>query len=220
MKNPVAAVRTDGRPSRITVGASARIAAGASARIIAGASAGASEDEPPEACSSSSPPYGKGRMSVRLVLPAAVGWQDSAPKALRFLTASAIPIGIAATVVLIAVLLLRRLVVRRHLAQRVSYDLLPTTTFSPNTEDVLRFAAQLARARPAASRLLPRRAASVRLRWHTGPDDLLRLTLEGPTNAASVLRHRTYAAVEIRKADPRATLAASHAAEAEPGSTG
>jgi RNA polymerase sigma factor (sigma-70 family) len=47
--------------------------------------------------------------------------------------------------VLLAGRYLRQIVVRRHLARRVSYDLLPSTSFDPSAEDVARFAHQLAR---------------------------------------------------------------------------
>jgi hypothetical protein len=205
----IAAPGPHGQGRRASAGADA----GAGVRASAGTSGDVGGDRPRVGSSSSSAGRGKGWRPVRLVLPAAVGWQDSAPKALRFLTASAIPIGIAATVVLIAVWVLGRLAARRHLARRVAYDLLPATTFSPNAEDVLRFAAQLARTRPVASRLIPRRASSVRLRWHTNADGLLTLRLEGPASAASVLRHQTYAAVELRKAGSDASGPATSSPE-------
>jgi hypothetical protein len=54
--------------------------------------------------------------------------------------------------------------VRKELARRVTYDLLPSASFDPSAEDVARFAHQLARTRPAVAWLRSRRGAAVRIR--------------------------------------------------------
>lgn len=127
-----------------------------------------------------------------------------APKALDFFTTGlpweiAVTVTVVAAVLGIAVLLTRRLLIRRALAHRVEYDWLPTTSFDPSTEDVSRFAAQLTRTRPAESRLRPRRGASVRLSMRTDPSGRLLLRIGGPVNAGSVLRHQSYPQVELRE---------------------
>jgi hypothetical protein len=58
---------------------------------------------------------------------------------------------VAAVAVLVAVGALRQMLVRRQLSRRVTYDLLPSTSFDPSPEDVARFAHQLARTRPAVA---------------------------------------------------------------------
>lgn len=133
--------------------------------------------------------------------------RDEAPKALDLLLfGDAMPaVVVVATAVaagVFAVTVVRRRLVRRMLSGRVSYTLLPTTSFDPTLEDIGRFAHQLARTRPAESRLRPRRGSSVRLRLHTGEDARLTYELSGPKNADSVLRHQAYAQVELRKVEP------------------
>lgn len=148
---------------------------------------------------------GKVHAGGRLILPVVgpwADWENPAPKALDWLEAVAIPLAVTIAVCLIAVWVIGRIRIRHHLRRRVSYDLLPATSFEAKPEEILRFAAQLARTRPQASRLIPRRAASVRIRWYTDDDGLLRMRVEGPANAASVLRHRTYPDVEIRQPSP------------------
>lgn len=129
-----------------------------------------------------------------------------APKALESITTGAgagIAMGAAAAlaVAVIAVWLIRRALIRRTLSGRETYDLLPTSSFDPTPEDVSRFAAQLTRARPAESRLRPRRAASVRICARTEETGRLLLRLSGTRNAGSVLRHQTYAQVELRRTE-------------------
>jgi hypothetical protein len=106
--------------------------------------------------------------------------------------------------VLVAVLAVARLVrtwlVRRQLARRVTYDLLPSAGFDPAAEDVARFAHQLARTRSAVAWLRPRRAAPVRVRLHTDAEGRLSYQVSGPSSAGSVLRHQSYAQVELREA--------------------
>lgn len=134
----------------------------------------------------------------------------SAPEALGSALASgSLAAAAKATAVLLAVLLLAVLIVRyvltrRALAQRVAYQLLPTNSFDPTPEDVLRFAIQLAETRPAVAWRTPRRALALRVRLTTGTDARLAYHVEGPRTASSLLRHQTYSQVEVRKVDPSA----------------
>ena len=116
----------------------------------------------------------------------------------------------AAMTVLVAVLVVvrhvRQLLVRRQLARRVTYALLPSTSFDPAPEDVVRFAHQLARARPAVAWLRPRRGASIRIRLYTDDEGHLSYQISGAASAGSVLRHQSYAYVELREAVPEGGL--------------
>jgi hypothetical protein len=98
---------------------------------------------------------------------------------------------------------LRQIMVRRQLARRVSYDLLPSMSFDPSAEDVARFAYQLARTRPSVAWLRPRRSASIRIRLFTDAEGRLCYQINGPSSAGSVLRHQSYPQVELREASPR-----------------
>jgi hypothetical protein len=105
----------------------------------------------------------------------------------------------AVLVALLAVIKIgRRRLVCGQLARRVTYDLLPSSSFDPSPEDVARFAHQLARTRPAVAWLRPRRGASVRVRLHTNAEGRLSYQVSGPSSADSVLRHQSYAQVEVR----------------------
>src|ERR1700733_16050907 len=55
-----------------------------------------------------------------------------------------------------------------------------------------------ARSRPAVAWLRPRRGASVRVRLHTNAEGRLSYQVSGPCSADSVLRHQSYAQVEVR----------------------
>jgi hypothetical protein len=129
-----------------------------------------------------------------------VGWQVRGA-ALGAMAWRAAGVTVLAVAVLVAVRLIRHLLVRRQLAARLTYDLLPSTSFDPSAEDVARFAYQLARTRPAAAWLRPRRAASVRIRLHTDAEGRLGYQVSGAASAGSVLRHQTYPQVELRTAE-------------------
>ncbi|GAB3435131.1 hypothetical protein GCM10027569_86890 [Flindersiella endophytica] len=100
---------------------------------------------------------------------------------------------------LIAVLNVRRVLINRRLSERVSYELLPTTSFDPSSEDVLRFANQVARTRPSVWSGAPAAATAVRVRLTTRPDGQQTYVLEGHLTSTSVLRHQSYPHVEIRQ---------------------
>lgn len=113
---------------------------------------------------------------------------------------SAIPtITMGAVALLIAVLAVRRVLIKRRLSERVSYELLPTTSFDPSSEDILRFANQIARTRPSVWSGAPAAATAVRVRLTTGPDGQQTYVLEGHVTSTSVLRHQSYPHVEIRQ---------------------
>lgn len=118
----------------------------------------------------------------------------------EILCAAAVAVGGLAVVLLVARWVRQRLV-RRQLARRVTYELLPSSSFDPAPEDVARFAHQIARTRPAVAWLRPRRGASVRIRLSTDDDGQLCYQVSGPASAGSVLRHQTYPQVELREAE-------------------
>jgi hypothetical protein len=106
---------------------------------------------------------------------------------------------VGAVALLIVVLLVRRVLINRRLSQRVSYELLPTTSFDPSSEDVLRFANQLARTRPSVWSGAPAAGTAIRLRLTTRPNGQQTYVLEGHVTSTSVLRHQSYPHVEIRR---------------------
>ncbi|WP_051812051.1 hypothetical protein [Kitasatospora sp. MBT63] len=95
----------------------------------------------------------------------------------------------------------RALLVRRALRSRVSYDLLPTTSFDPKPEEILRFAQHLSHAQRAASRwrLTPRRGLAMRVLLTS--EGGLTMRIEGPATSAAVLRHQVYAGCEVRSVE-------------------
>ncbi|CAM5289328.1 hypothetical protein GCM10010329_81170 [Streptomyces spiroverticillatus] len=78
---------------------------------------------------------------------------------------------------------------------RTAVDLVPTAGFDPSVEAVERHAAHLARV-PAAAGWVPRRAGAVRVRALCVDQELV-YRLEGPAQAAAVLRLATYAHVDV-----------------------
>ena len=133
----------------------------------------------------------------------------SAPKALLIcLERNAVVLTATTAAVVIAVVYLRRRLRTAALRHRVSYDLLPTTSFDPSAEDILRFARQLQRARLAAPGWTPRAATAVRVRLYTNASGRLAFRVEGSSRAASALSQQAYAGVELRAADPPAAASA------------
>jgi hypothetical protein len=86
----------------------------------------------------------------------------------------------------------------RVLRTRIRLAVLPTETFDPNEEEVLRFAHQLTRVHRAVLGFLDRPASAVRIRMESLPDGAVAYLLEGPARAASVLRVGGYEDVELR----------------------
>lgn len=89
---------------------------------------------------------------------------------------------------------------RRELRRRVSVALVPTESFDPSVEEVVRFAAGLGRVRPAVGRWCPREAQAVRVRF--GPDEAGRavMVLEAPARCRQLLASLGYAECEVRPA--------------------
>ncbi len=87
------------------------------------------------------------------------------------------------------VLLAARLVaVRRGLRDRVRFQLIPTPSFDPSDEAVVRFASSLSRSRRALRGILDAAASAVRVRLDTDQDGRLRYSLEAPARSRAALR--------------------------------
>lgn len=93
----------------------------------------------------------------------------------------------------------RWLLSRGPMAERTALEVLPTTGFDPKAEEVVRFGHQIARAHKSVSRWLfsSPRGSAVRVRF-TCSGGALSMRVEGPAKAMSVLRHQSYAQVEMR----------------------
>lgn len=89
---------------------------------------------------------------------------------------------------------------RHSLKSRVRFQMLPTDSFDPHPEDVVRFGFQLARVRSVTGRFGSRGARAVRVRLGTEAGRL-GVWVEGPERSASVLRHQGYGQVELRRVD-------------------
>ncbi|MFD5248457.1 hypothetical protein ACFWIW_28220 [Amycolatopsis sp. NPDC058340] len=127
----------------------------------------------------------------------------SAPKALDIHHVLAEPalwwVTTAVVAILIAVFVLHRHLRSRHLRSRVSYDLLPTTTFDPSLQGVLAFAHQLGRVRPVHG-WVPKAAVGVRVRFSTDEAfGKLAMSVEGRESITGVISKLTYPEVEIRR---------------------
>ena len=125
------------------------------------------------------------------------GMDSSAPKALRWGLEHAV-VAAVATAVAIAI---RWWLTKRALTRRVRYAMLPTETFDPSPEEIVRFASQLSRARRSVGSFGPRRSDSVRLHLVSAPGGRMLQLIEGPARAESVLRMGGLAEVELRPLD-------------------
>lgn len=90
---------------------------------------------------------------------------------------------------------------RTLLKERDEIQLLPSNSFDPTPEDILRFAAQIGRTRRTLGWLVPRRARAVRIRLALNGEGQLGYWLSGSRRAGSVLRQGTYPQVELLTAD-------------------
>lgn len=90
----------------------------------------------------------------------------------------------------------RRKRVRAALADRVTVEVVPTSTFDPSEGEVGRWARQLGRVHHSTQGVPPRGAAA-RLRY-SAEDGRMRCYLEGPATAAAVLSMPGFAEVEVR----------------------
>jgi hypothetical protein len=131
---------------------------------------------------------------------AAVGGRiaESAPQALRWSLEHAVTAGLAVGAVIAVTIVLRWWLTRRALTKRVRYAMLPTETFDPSPEEIVRFASQLSRARRSVGSLGPRRSDAVRLQLVSAPGGRMLQLIEGPARAESVLRIGGFAEVELR----------------------
>lgn len=85
-----------------------------------------------------------------------------------------------------------------RLGQRSAVAMVPTRTFDPTLEEVLRFANQLVRTRPATRRLSPRSASAVRIRFVSVSGGRLVTEVDGPARSQSVVRLGCYDQVDLR----------------------
>ncbi len=136
------------------------------------------------------------------------GLRETAPKALDFMVSHAAAALVVAMVIVTTVVVLTWWWTRRGLAQRVCLVALPTESFEPDDEEVLRLATQLARTRRAVHRFDGRRADAVRLRLVALQGGRVVQFIEGPKRAEAVLRLGGYAEVELLPPETleRATL--------------
>ncbi|HBF84948.1 MAG TPA: hypothetical protein DD420_34980 [Streptomyces sp.] len=115
-------------------------------------------------------------------------------------TASAAPYAIGASPVAIAagicwgVRRARR--VRAALSDRVTVEVVPTSTFDPSEGEVGRWARHLGRVHHSTQGI-PARGSAARLRY-SADDGTMRCFLEGPATAAAVLSMSGFAEVEVR----------------------
>lgn len=86
--------------------------------------------------------------------------------------------------------------VRGALADRVTVEVVPTSTFDPSEGEVGRWARQLGRVHHSTQGV-PARGSAARLRY-SAEDGRLRCYLEGPATAAAVLSMPGFAEVEVR----------------------
>ena len=141
------------------------------------------------------------RLSAVMPMSAASGLRGSAPEALRFLQERA---GLIAAVVagLVAVALiavvLARLHTRRELATRVRFAVIPTESFDPSPEEIVRFAAGLSRTRRVVRRVGAKRADAIRLRLLAVAGGQVVQLLEGPKRSLSILRNSGFDQVDLR----------------------
>jgi hypothetical protein len=123
---------------------------------------------------------------------------ESAPKALRLVLENA-PLAFAVVVAMVVtVAVLSRWRSRKALANRVVFVALPTESFDPSPEEIVRFAGLLLRCRRGTRGFSSRRTDSVRLRLSSLPGGRLIQSVEGPRRAESVLRMGGFAEVDLR----------------------
>ncbi|MBD0742993.1 hypothetical protein [Streptomyces sp. CBMA152] len=126
--------------------------------------------------------------AVQRLLDAAHEIAQAAP----YLAALVMAIGIA----WIAVTIRRARRVHAALADRVTVEVVPTSTFDPGEGEIGRWAHQLGRVRQAAAGV-PARGSAARLRYRVEAGKM-HCFIEGPAQAAAVLAMPGFAEVEIR----------------------
>ncbi|MEU4498114.1 hypothetical protein AB0F96_32965 [Streptomyces sp. NPDC023998] len=90
----------------------------------------------------------------------------------------------------------RARLVKEALFDRVTVEVVPTSTFDPGEGEIGRWARQLGRVHHAAGGV-PARGSAARLRY-SAEDSKMRCFLEGPAAAAAVLAMPGFAEVEVR----------------------
>ncbi|MET9427878.1 MULTISPECIES: hypothetical protein [unclassified Streptomyces] len=90
----------------------------------------------------------------------------------------------------------RARLVRAALADRVTVEVVPTSTFDPSEGEVGRWARQLGRIHHSADGV-PARGSAARLRY-SAEGGTMRCYLEGPATGAAVLAMPGFAEVEVR----------------------
>lgn len=157
---------------------------------------------PPPAATLSTP----AQLRWRYVMGVFVAANKWAPKALLLdvldwlqpETALWIAVGLIA--VAVACVALRAARKRAMLRSRVRYAALPTLSFDPSAEEILRSAHALSRSRPVTSVLKPRSCQSIRIRLLTTSEGFT-YQLEGPRFAESALRQSVMNQVELHRLD-------------------
>jgi hypothetical protein len=129
-----------------------------------------------------------------------VWWKESAPKALHLALVVGAGALAAIAVGAIAVGVLRAISTRRTLARRTRYVLLPTDSFEPSQESILRFTGQLSRIRRASWGSFDRPATALRIRLDGLTDGRMTFGLEAPARSASLIHSVRYDEVELRPA--------------------
>ncbi len=97
----------------------------------------------------------------------------------------------------------RLMLTRRTLRSRVRLQVLPSETFDPTPEAVVRFVSQLARLRPVVGGWLDPRARALRVLIESDPAGRLRYVLEVPSQAQALLRTAlgAYDQIDLRAPD-------------------
>ena len=155
------------------------------------------------------------RSSVESHLSAASGQTNSAPKALLYLQEHAGLIAVAAAVVLLLAVVATQRKVRRELASRVGFAVIPTESFDPSIEEILRFSAGLSRTRRVVRRLGAGRTDSIRLRLVAVAGGKVVQLLEGPRRSLSILRNAGFDQVDLRPPESVPGLGAAGPPEAD-----
>ena len=146
---------------------------------------------------------------------AALAMKDSAPEALRFVVEHAALVLAAAVAVAVAAMVLDWRRTRRALTKRVTFAALPTETFDPSMEEIVRFGGLLARTRRVA--IGSRKTDAVWIRLTSLPGGRMLQVVEGPPRAESVLRLGGFAEVDLRRPETidTAAMSAVHVGAAE-----
>lgn len=158
--------------------------------------------------------FSRAGLGVWWLLPPATPFQGDqrAPKAHRLfalvagdvtdqLARWAPTVAVATAMAAVTVMTARWWLLRRALGRRGPVcQLLPTETFDPSTEEVVRFGGVLARVHRVSRALGARQATAVRIRL-SSEDGTLVYRLEGPARARSLLRSPGFAEVEALPID-------------------